>query len=45
MEGAFRSPEADAFAGNIILVVEAVRSSGVTDLRGIAEALNARGCL
>jgi hypothetical protein len=35
--------EADAFAGNIMPIVETVRSSGVTDLRGIAAALNARG--
>jgi hypothetical protein len=35
--------EADTFAGNIMPIVEIVRSSGVTDLRGIATALNARG--
>jgi DNA invertase Pin-like site-specific DNA recombinase len=35
--------DADAFASNIMPIVETVRSSGVTDLRGIAAALNARG--
>src|SRR5450631_1331736 len=35
--------EANVFAGNVMPIVETIRSSGITDLRGIAEALNARG--
>jgi DNA invertase Pin-like site-specific DNA recombinase len=35
--------EADLFAGNVLPIVEAVRASGVADLRGIAEARHARG--
>ena len=37
------SNEADAFAANIWPVIEALRSDGVTNLRGLASALNARG--
>jgi DNA invertase Pin-like site-specific DNA recombinase len=37
------SNEADAFAANIWPLIEAMRSKGVTDLRGLASALNARG--
>src|SRR5436190_17756319 len=32
--------EADAFAGNVLPIIHSIRSSGVTDLRGIAQALN-----
>src|SRR4051794_24791748 len=35
--------EADAFAGNVLPIIDSVRLSGVTDLRGIAQALNSRG--
>src|SRR5262249_22309312 len=35
--------EANAFAGKVLPIIESVRSTGVTDLRGIAEALNSRG--
>jgi DNA invertase Pin-like site-specific DNA recombinase len=35
--------EADAFASNIIPVVRLIQAAGVTSLRGIADALNARG--
>jgi DNA invertase Pin-like site-specific DNA recombinase len=35
--------EADRFAANVLPVVDAVRTSGVTTLSGITEALNARG--
>jgi DNA invertase Pin-like site-specific DNA recombinase len=35
--------KADCFAANILPIVEAIRTSGVTTLGGIAEALNARG--
>src|SRR3954447_19921209 len=35
--------EADAFASNIIPVVRSIQAAGVTSLRGIADALNARG--
>lgn len=34
---------ADAFAGNVRPVIEQIRSSGVTSLRRVAEALTARG--
>lgn len=34
---------ADAFAANVLPILEAIRRSGVTTLTGIAEALNARG--
>ena len=35
--------EADAFAVNVMPIIDALRSSGITDLRGLAAALNARG--
>jgi hypothetical protein len=35
--------DADAFARNVLLIVESLRASGVTDLRGLASALNSRG--
>jgi DNA invertase Pin-like site-specific DNA recombinase len=35
--------EADAFARNVLPMVDSLRQSGVTDLRGLAQALNARG--
>jgi DNA invertase Pin-like site-specific DNA recombinase len=35
--------DADRFASNIVPVIETLRTSGITDLRGLAAALNARG--
>src|SRR3954469_18209365 len=35
--------EADQFAANVLPVINSLRSTGVTDLRGIARALNDRG--
>ena len=35
--------EADRFAANSAPVIDSIRSAGVTSLRGIADALNARG--
>jgi DNA invertase Pin-like site-specific DNA recombinase len=35
--------QADAFAGNVLSVIDVLRSAGVTDLRGLALALNQRG--
>ena len=35
--------DADAFAANVLPIVESLRASGVTDLRGLAAALNSRG--
>jgi DNA invertase Pin-like site-specific DNA recombinase len=35
--------EAAAFAASVLPIVEALRSSGVRDLRGLAAALNMRG--
>ncbi len=35
--------QADALARNVLPIIEEIRRSGVTDLRGIADALNARG--
>jgi DNA invertase Pin-like site-specific DNA recombinase len=35
--------EADAFAANVMPVIDALRSAGVVDLRGLASALNNRG--
>jgi DNA invertase Pin-like site-specific DNA recombinase len=40
---AIQVAEADQFAANILPIVNSVRASGVTDLRGIAQALNDRG--
>jgi len=34
---------ADAFAANVMPIIESLRASGVTDLRGLAGALNTRG--
>jgi DNA invertase Pin-like site-specific DNA recombinase len=34
---------ADAFAANVLPMIESLRASGVTDLRGLAGALNTRG--
>jgi DNA invertase Pin-like site-specific DNA recombinase len=34
---------ADAFATNVMPIVDSLRRSGITDLRGLAAALNARG--
>jgi DNA invertase Pin-like site-specific DNA recombinase len=34
--------EADAFAANILPIIDLLRSAGITDLRGLAEALNSR---
>ena len=35
--------EADAFAANVLPILSSIQSSGVTDLRGLASALNDRG--
>ena len=35
--------EADRFAANVLPVIETIRTTGVTSLRGLANALNARG--
>jgi DNA invertase Pin-like site-specific DNA recombinase len=35
--------DADRFAANVAPVIQSLRASGVTDLRGLAAALNARG--
>ena len=37
------SDNAALFAANTLPVIKAIRQTGVTDLRGIAAALNARG--
>ncbi len=37
------SEEADAFAANVLPIVTSLRTAGVTDLRGLAAALNNRG--
>jgi DNA invertase Pin-like site-specific DNA recombinase len=34
---------ADAFAANVLPIVQSIKGAGVTSLRGIADALNARG--
>jgi hypothetical protein len=34
---------ADAFAANVLPIIESLRATGVTDLRGLAGALNTRG--
>ena len=34
---------ADAFAANVLPIVQSIKAAGVTSLRGIADALNARG--
>jgi DNA invertase Pin-like site-specific DNA recombinase len=38
-----QSAEADLFAANVLPVIDSLRSAGVTDLRGLAVALNVRG--
>ena len=35
--------EANAFAANVLPIIEALRTAGVRDLRGLADALNRRG--
>ena len=35
--------DADLFAANVRPIVETIRATGVTDLRGLAQALNSRG--
>ena len=35
--------DADAFAANVLPIVETLRATGITDLRGLAAALNSRG--
>ena len=35
--------DADAFAANILPIIDSLQRSGVTDLRGLASALNDRG--
>jgi DNA invertase Pin-like site-specific DNA recombinase len=44
-KGALKAAQAaaDQFAGNVTPVIRGIQSRGVTSLRGIAEALNARG--
>jgi DNA invertase Pin-like site-specific DNA recombinase len=37
------SQGAEAFAANVWPIIESLRQNGVTDLRGLANALNARG--
>jgi DNA invertase Pin-like site-specific DNA recombinase len=38
-----QAERADRFAANVMPIVEEIRATGVTTLKGIAEALNARG--
>ena len=35
--------DADQFAANTLPIIDAIRASGVADLRGLALALNSRG--
>jgi len=35
--------DADAFAANVLPIIESLRGAGVLDLRGLADALNTRG--
>jgi hypothetical protein len=37
------SEEADAFASNVMPVIDSLRAAGIADLRGLASALNSRG--
>jgi hypothetical protein len=37
------SEEADAFASNVMPIVNSLRAAGITDLRSLARALNNRG--
>jgi hypothetical protein len=38
-----QAAEADRFAANVLPVIAALQSAGITDLRGLAAALDARG--
>jgi len=38
-----QTAEAEAFAANVLPIIEAIRASGICDLRGLAAALNSRG--
>jgi DNA invertase Pin-like site-specific DNA recombinase len=38
-----QTAEAEAFAANVLPIIEALRASGIRDLRGLASALNSRG--
>ncbi len=38
-----RMQQADAFAANVLPIIRDIENAGVTTLKGIAEALNARG--
>ena len=38
-----RTQDADTFAANVRPIIDSLRESGVTDLRGLASALNQRG--
>jgi len=40
---AARSAAADAFAANVRPIIEQIQASGISSLRGVAQALNARG--
>jgi DNA invertase Pin-like site-specific DNA recombinase len=35
--------EADAFAANVLPIIDALNAAGITELRGLASALNQRG--
>jgi hypothetical protein len=37
------SADADAFASNVMPVIDSLRTAGIADLRGLASALNNRG--
>jgi DNA invertase Pin-like site-specific DNA recombinase len=37
------SQDADAFAANVLPIIDSLRSAGIVDLRGLAAALNVRG--
>jgi len=38
-----QTAEAEAFAANVLPIIEALRASGIRDLRGLAAAPNSRG--
>ena len=38
-----QTTDADQFAANTLPIIDAIRASGVADLRGLALALNSRG--
>ena len=40
---AAQKAQADRFAANVRPIIEEIQNAGVTTLRGIADALNARG--